>query len=199
MTQEPPISDADLGANMRSSEQPENLFSKVAEYEGVGHPIEGEDVFDWVLSDGRTRLRGLALFDELCWRMAGQGIPLWRATFGTPMLHPQFLGYNYRWWRDRGVTEEYQVRRGVTESQDYRESPIRGVMERGEIVRHRLAHPEAAGAIAAYPLLGTFRDAGATDYFACPLASLNGRFQTATWTTDRLGGFTDANIAAITR
>jgi adenylate cyclase len=190
---------AELGTNMRLSEQSEQLLAKIAEYRGVGHPIESGDLFDWVLNDGRTRLRGPALFDELCWRMIGKGIPLWRATFSTPTLHPQFLGYNFRWWRDRGVTEEYNVRRGITETQDYRESPIRVVMERGEIVRYRLAQPEAADAIAAYPLLGTLRDAGGTDYFACPLTSFNGRFQTTTWTTDRPGGFGDAEIAEIRR
>src|SRR5215470_12957216 len=199
MTEKPSTSRTDLGANMRLSEQSEQLVAKVAEHEGVGHPIEGGDIFEWVLNDGRTRLRGPALFDELCWRMIGQGIPLWRATFSTPTLHPQFLGYNYRWWRDRGITEEYNVRRGVTETQDYRESPIRVVMERGVLVRYRLASPEAADAISTYPLLGTLRDAGATDYFACPLTSFNGRFQTTTWTTDQPGGFGDADIAEIQR
>jgi len=198
-SENPSIPRAELGANMRASEQPESLFNKVAEYKGVGHPIDGGDVFDWILSDGRTRLRGLPLFDELCWRMIGKGIPLWRATFSTPTLHPQFLGYNYRWWRDRGVTEEFHIRRGIMETQDYRESPIRGVMERGEMVRHRLARSEAAEAIAAYPILGTLRDAGGTDYFATPLTSFNGRYQTTTWTTDRTGGFSDEHIAAIRR
>jgi adenylate cyclase len=192
----PPV---DLGANMRVSEQTDQFLARVAEYKGVGRPVEGGDIFDWVLGDGRTTVRGPALFDELCWRMVGQGIPLWRATFGTPTLHPQFLGYTYRWWRDRGITEEYHVRRGITETQDYRESPIRVVMERGEIVRYRLARPEAVDAIASYPLLGNLRDAGATDYLATPLTSFNGRFQTTTWTTDRTGGFTDANIAEIER
>jgi adenylate cyclase len=199
MTEKPPTSRAELGSNMRVSEQADQFLTKVAEYRGLGHPIEGGDIFAWVLGDGRTRLRGPALFDELCWRMIGQGIPLWRATFSTPTLHPQFLGYNYRWWRDRGITEEYHVRRGVIETQDYRESPIRVVMERGVSVRHRVSSPEAADAIATYPLLGTLRDAGATDYFACPLTSFNGRFQTTTWTTDRPGGFGDADIAEIQR
>ncbi|MGH7125625.1 MAG: hypothetical protein ACREFI_14725, partial [Stellaceae bacterium] len=197
MTQQRATTDAELGANMQISEQSEQLLERLAEHKGIGHPVEGGDVFDWVLGDGRTKLRGPALFDELCWRMIGKGVPLWRATFSTPTLHPQFLGYSYRWWRDRGITEEYQVRRGIMETQDYRESPIRVVMERGEIVRHRLARPEAADAMAVYPLLRTLRDAGATDYFACPLTSFNGRFQTTTWTTDQAGGFTDANAAAI--
>ncbi|HKF72807.1 MAG TPA: adenylate/guanylate cyclase domain-containing protein [Stellaceae bacterium] len=194
-----PATGAELGSNMQVSEQSEQLLARVGEHKGIGHPVEGGDVFDWLLSGGRTTLRGPALFDALCWRMMGRGVPLWRATFSTPTLHPQFLGYSYRWWRDRNLTEEYHVRRGITETQDYRESPIRVVMERGELVRHRLAHPEAAEAIALYPVLRTLRDAGATDYFAVPLTSFNRRFQTTTWATDRAGGFSDEQIAAIQR
>src|SRR5579859_6081710 len=96
---------AELGTDTRLSEQSEQLLAKVAEYRGVGHPIEGGDLFDWVLNDGRTRLRGPALFDELCWRMTGKGIPLWRATFSTPTLHPQFLGYNFLLLNDTAATE----------------------------------------------------------------------------------------------
>lgn len=180
-----------------TSEQAEDFLARVAEHEGIGHAVEGGEIFDWVLGEGRTRLRGPALFDELCWRLIGKGVRLWRATFSTPTLHPQFLGYSYRWWRDRNITEEYQVRRGIMETTDYQESPIRIVMERGELVRHHLARPEAADALARYSVLRTLRDAGATDYFACPLTSFNGRFQTTTWTTDQAGGFSDANIAAI--
>ena len=183
-----------------STEDPSGeFFTKVDEYVGAGRPILGGDVFEWVLTHGRTTLRGLALFDELCWRVVGQGLPLWRATFSTPTLHPQFLGYNYRWWRDRGIAEEYQVLRGIDQTPDYRESPIRSVMERGEPVRYRLAQPEAEAAIAAFPMLGRLRDAGATDYFACPLTSFNGRFQTTTWTTDRPSGFEASEIAFIER
>ena len=188
MTQPHATSEPGLGSNMPISEQAEDFLARVAEHKGIGHPVEGGDLFDWVLGDGRTRLRGPALFDELCWRMIGKGVPLWRATFSTPTLHPQFLGYTYRWWRDRNITEEYQVRRGIMETQDYRESPIRVVMERGELVRHRLAQPEAADAIARYSVLRTLRDAGATDYFACPLTSFNGRFQTTTWSSSRSAG-----------
>ncbi|HLJ20926.1 MAG TPA: adenylate/guanylate cyclase domain-containing protein, partial [Stellaceae bacterium] len=197
MTEQRETTDVEPGSDAQVSEQSGQLLARVAEYRGIGRPVEGDDVFAWILGEGRTTLRGPALFDELCWRMIGKGVPLWRTTFSTPTLHPQFLGYSYRWWRDRGITEEYQVRRGIIESQDYRESPIRVVMERGEIVRHRLERPEAADAMAAYSLLRNLRDAGATDYFACPLTSFNGRFQTTTWATDQVGGFTDANIAAI--
>jgi adenylate cyclase len=183
-----------------STEDPSGeFFRKVDEYAGVGRPILGGDVFNWVLTQGRITLRGLALFDELCWRMVGKGVPLWRATFSTPTLHPQFLGYNYRWWRDRGVAEEYRVLRGIDQTLDYRESPIRSVMERGEAVRYRLARPEAKAAIAAFPMLGRLRDAGGTDYFACPLTSFNGRFQTTTWTTDRPSGFEASEIGFIER
>jgi len=45
--------------------------------------------------------------------------------------------------------------------------------------------------------LQSFRRAGATDYFASPLSSFNGRYQVSTWTTDRSGGFKDEQLDAI--
>jgi len=184
-------------SNIPATEDSERFLAKVDEYRSGGKPISGGDIFHWVLTEGRRNLRGLALFDELCWRLVGRGLPLWRAHFSTPTLHPEFLGYSYRWWRDREVVEEYRVRRGIDRTPDYTSSPIRSVMERGEAVRYRLERPEAAEAIATFPLLGALRDAGGTDYYACPLTSFNGRFQTTTWATDRPGGFAAAEIATI--
>ena len=89
MTGDAPMRPSNPGARPHAStdfaapaEDPSGEFlSKVDEYAGVGRPILGGDVFNWVLTQGRITLRGLALFDELCWRMVGKGVPLWRATF----------------------------------------------------------------------------------------------------------------------
>ena len=61
-------------------------------------------------------------------------------------------------------------------------------------MRYRL---DSSASIAGYPLLGTLRTAGATDYVASPLTFFNGRHQAVTWTTDRPGGFTEVHLAAL--
>ncbi len=171
-----------------------DLIQIVGRFSGPGEPIVEGDVQSWLLGEGRRLLKDAEFFDVLCRRLLGAGLPIWRASLSVGTLHPQILGLNFRWWRDRRMTEVRRVGYGVDQTNDYRESPIRSVMELGRTVRYRL---DDSAAIAAYPLLGTLRAAGATDYFACPLTFFNGRHQATTWTTDRPGGFTDSHIAGI--
>jgi adenylate cyclase len=166
----------------------------IALHKGGARPIAGEAVADWLLGDGRQAASTAALFDELCWRLVGSGIPLWRATITLATLHPEVRSYGYRWWRERGVIEEVRVRHWAEKSDDYRDSPIRDLIERGGSVRYRL---EDEASIHPFPLLQSLRRAGATDYFASPLSSFNGRYQVSTWTTDRSGGFKDEQLDAI--
>jgi adenylate cyclase len=171
-----------------------DLIQIVGRFSGPGEPIVEGDVQSWLLGEGRRLAKDTEFFDVLCRRLLGAGLPIWRASLSVGTLHPQILGLNFRWWRDRRMTEVRRVGYGVDQTMDYRESPIRPVMELGRTVRYRLDDEDA---VASYPLLGTLRGAGATDYFACPLTFFNGRHQATTWTTDRPGGFTDSHIAGI--
>jgi adenylate cyclase len=173
----------------------DDLFTLVREYAGEGNPVSGGNLVDWVLTEHSRTTDGLALFDALCWRMVGHGIPLWRANLSIMTLHPQIRGLGFRWWRERGVSEEFRVKHGIERHTDYLESPMRPAIEDGVTVRIRLE--DDAAALERYPLLKTFRDAGGTDYLACPLHVFAGRHRVVTWATDRPGGFTDAHIAAI--
>src|SRR5260221_7422575 len=150
----------------------------------------------WLLGEGRRIKSDSEFFDALCWRLIGSGLPRWRAILSVGTLHPQFFGLNFRWWRDRRMTEVMRVSYGVDKTADYRESPIRSVIDHGATVRFRLDDDDA---IAPYPLLVSLREAGATGYFACPLTFFNGRHQATTWATDRPGGFAEAEIAQLTR
>ncbi len=173
---------------------PNDAIEVIAVHRGHGQPIVGEPVADWLLGEGRQTASTSALFDQLCWRLVGQGVPLWRATISLATLHPEARAYGHRWWRERRLTEEIRVRHEATETQDYRDSPIRALIEHGGWARYRL---EDESAIEGFPLLQGFRRAGATDYFACPLSYFNGRYQVSTWTTDRPGGFTAEQLAMV--
>lgn len=173
----------------------DDLFIFVGEHRGAGRPIEGGDLVEWILGNESRSMQGVELFDALCWRMAGQGIPLWRANLSLNTLHPQIMGLGFRWWRDAGVTQEFRVKHGMEKRAEYLESPMRPAIEQGITVRHRL--DEASPALERYPLLRSFREAGATDYLAFPLHAFVGRHRVVTWATDRAGGFTDAHVAAI--
>jgi adenylate cyclase len=158
----------------------------------LGSPIGGGGVVRWILAEGPQIASDVEFFDELCWRLAGDGVPLWRATLHIGTLHPQIRGSSLRWWRERRLVEEYSILHGLESTREYAESPIREVVERGLPFRRRLD-----GEIVGYPLLGRIAKAGGTDYLALPLNRSDRRFPAVTWTGDRKGGFSEAEIEAL--
>jgi adenylate cyclase len=173
----------------------DDLVTLVRESAGEGRAIVGGNIIDWMIAEGVRTMDGAAFFDGLCWRLVGQGVPLWRTNLSVGTLHPQIMGVGFRWWRDRGVTEEFRVKHGMERRTEYLESPMRRAIEDAVTVRYRLEGDSAA--VEQYPLLKALRAAGATDYLACPMHLTIGRHRVATWATDRPGGFTDAHIATI--
>jgi adenylate cyclase len=170
----------------------EEFFRIEGVYTGLGAPIPDGQVARWLLTDGPQIDSEIELFDELCWRLVGDGVPLWRASLHMGTLHPQIRGVGARWWRERKVIEDYRILHGSEDTDEYRLSPIRRTVERGMPMRRRLDGP-----IVEFPLLERLRRAGATDYFALPLNQTFRRFPAVAWTTDRPGGFSDSDIAKL--
>ncbi len=177
-----------------STADQDDFIQVVGQYDSTGMPVVESDLVAWLLGEGRRIARDVEFFDALCWRLVGAGLPVSRITLSVFTLHPQIVGFNFRWWRNRRVTEVLRVRYGIQQTTDYLESPIRAVIEHGDTVHFRL---DDGDVVATYPLLASLRNAGATGYFACPLTFFNGRHQAMTWTTDRPGGFSDADIVKI--
>jgi len=161
-------------------------------YISLGAPIPGGQVAHWLLREGPRFESFVEMFDELCWRLVGDGLPLRRATLHMGTLHPQARGMGARWMRDEKVIEEYRIVYASAASDEYLRSPIRRTIERGTPFRRRLTQD-----IPEYPLLSKLRNFGATDYFALALNRTFRRFPVVTWATDKPGGFTDAEIAAL--
>ncbi len=177
----------------------DDSFRIEGEFAGRGVPVIETDISRWILTEGRALQREAEFFDELCWRLVGQGVPLWRATLHIGTLHPEIRGLGCRWWRERRVTEEFVIARASNMSKDYLESPIRATIEHGTPARHRLNQ----GAIE-FPLLAQLRAQGATDYVAASLNSyfyrdggVAQRYPVVTWATDRAGGFGEDDLALL--
>jgi adenylate cyclase len=158
----------------------------------LGAPITGGRIDRWILGEGPHIDSYVELFDELCWRVLGGGVPLWRATLYAGTLHPLIRGLGGRWLRDLKVVEEFRILHGSERTEEYLLSPIRPAIERGTPFRRRLLEdtPE-------YPLLTKLRKAGGTDYFALALNRTSRGFPVVTWATDRPSGFSDGDIAAL--
>jgi adenylate cyclase len=170
----------------------EELFRIEGAYTGLGAPIRGGRVDRWLLTESPQVENGIELFDELCWRLLGDDVPLWRATLHVGTLHPQILGIGVRWWRERKIVENYRILHGSEDTDEYRLSPIRQTIERGKPFRQRLDRP-----LPESPLLERIRRAGGTDYLALPLNRTFRRFPVVTWATDRPQGFAAPDVAKL--
>jgi adenylate cyclase len=170
----------------------EEFFRTEGTYTGLGAPIPGGQIDRWILGEGPHIDSDAELFDELCWRLLGDGVPLWRATLHMGTLHPLIRGVGARWLRDLKIIEDFRILHGNEATDEYLRSPIRATIERGTPFRRRLLEdtPE-------YPLLSKLRARGATDYFALALNRTFRLFPAVTLATDRPSGFSDADIAAL--
>src|SRR5229473_2369859 len=170
----------------------EDFFRTEGAYTGLGAPIPGGGIDRWILGEGPHIDSGVELFDELCWRLLGDGVPLWRATLYMGTLHPLIRGVGARWLRELKLIEEFRILHGAEATDEYLQSPIRPTIERGTPFRRSLVEdtPE-------YPLLSKLKKAGVTDYFALALNRTFRRFPVVTWATDRPSGFSDTDIAAL--
>jgi adenylate cyclase len=176
----------------RADTKTSGFFCTEGAYTSLGAPVPGGQVGRWLLREGSHIKSIVEMFDELCWRLVGDGLPLWRATLHMGTLHPLTRSTSTRWLREPKLIEEYRVLQGQEATDEYLRSPIRAPTECGTPFRRHLT-----GDISEYPLLSKLRNFGVTDYFALALNRTYRRFPVVTWATDRPSGFTDAEIAAL--
>ena len=151
-------------------------------------------IAEWLAGPAPRVVSAAEAFDEVSWRMLATGLPLLRVTMHGGTLHPQFLGAALIWWRTTGQTEFRMITHEARELVAY--NPISRVREEGETLRRRL---DAAPETFDFPVLHELAEGGATDYLALPVASAFGGNYAVTFVGDRPGGFTDDEIADMSR
>ena len=153
-----------------------------------------DTIAEWLVGPARQLPTGAAAFDEFSWRTLATGLPLLRVTMHGGTLHPLYLGAALIWWRTTGQTEFRMITHEVRESVAY--NPVSRVREGGETLRRRL---DTAPDTFDFPVLHELMAAGATDYLALPVASAFGGNYAVTFVSDRAGGFTDDEVADMSR
>jgi adenylate cyclase len=164
----------------------------------------------WAVGEGLRGTEAALLFDGLCQRLVGAGVPLWRAFAGMPTLHPQWAGYSYTWWRHLNAIQPAQFERGDEYEQEVLNSPFGHLMRQAEIsagdgdpwlyLRRRLV---GANAQLDFPNLKRHAAAGATDYFAEVVGfgadgdPSHGTGVGYSFATDRPDGFSDDDLVLL--
>jgi adenylate cyclase len=154
-------------------------------------------IAEWLVGPARRIASGVRALDEFAWRMLAAGLPLLRVTLHTSTLHPQYLGATFTWFRTTGQAVLTMVAHELADRIRYEDNPVRRVVLGGETLRRRI---DVADAVLDFPILHDLKAQGATDYLALPLASANlARNYMVTYVTDRSGGFTESEVADLTR
>ena len=150
---------------------------------------------------GRTATE---LLTGLCQRLVEAGVPLLRVSTASDFLHPTVGGLALVWRRDDITTQESHPRRATPEGAEMsRQSPFDHLFD-NRLTRRRWRFDESYRP-GEFPMLDRLKEKGATDYLALVVvagerASLSAaRNLASSWTTDRPGGFTDAELALIER
>jgi hypothetical protein len=147
-------------------------------------------VADWLIDGARSAPEPHQVLAQCAERLVGCGIPLWRVAVFVRTLHPNIPGRAFVW----RTGKEVEVRMAdfeLFESEEFRNSPVAGVYERGVAIRRRLADQDCP---IDFAVLDDLLAEGVTDYLASPLVFTNGAIQVVTFTTRQPGGFTQAQM-----
>src|SRR5215831_8876562 len=152
-------------------------------------------IAEWLIGPALDVATGAEAFDELAWRILAAGIPLARLTLHSGVLHPQFLGTSFTWWRDTGQTVQTFVEHEVRDVVPYQHNPVLRVIDGGETIRRRVDAPDGELDL---PILHDLKAKGCSDYLALPIPGAHGRRYAVTFTTDDVEGFSDQQVTELT-
>ena len=158
---------------------------------------------DWLIDQALGDPDMVELFDGLCHRLAGIGVPIGRARLTWSTLHPVFRAETVLWRRGRPAEREQFIHQ-ETESSAWLRSPMLFMLESNlSVFRRKLTGPEK---LLDFDVLEELTAEGYTDYIIigtplCPRrrADEDWRGILVTWAADRPNGFTDDDLAALQR
>ena len=165
---------------------------------------EIDRLLGWIVAAGLRGAGPAELLETTAEALSGAGLHVQRAFMGFRTLHPLHSGYGFVWRRRGLAIEEEAFRRATAPLPEYLESPIYYILKR-DLASFRV-RLDQRGEVD-FPIFEQFRAEGATEYFArtfafpapgqVPEQATQGVI--FTWTTDRPGGFSGAEIGAMER
>ncbi|MDJ0937729.1 MAG: adenylate/guanylate cyclase domain-containing protein [Kiloniellales bacterium] len=151
-------------------------------------------IVDWLLEERLRSTRPTLIFDQFCRRLVEAGVPLDRATFHSPQLHPQIRTTGIFWHREAGGAQEMQRGHGIEDMPIYKDSPIRWIYEGNPALHVRIEEGEGK---LKFPILEDLRRQGYRDYTIRPLPFSTGRINAIGFSTRNPDGFSETDIELI--
>lgn len=154
-----------------------------------------QTIADWLIDGARSAPTSEAVIAELCDRLLDCGFPIWRVGLFILTLHPQIMGQRFLWTPGQPVDVEDGSFEAF-QSEEFRRSPVRYVIDNRVPLRRKLADDDCP---LDFALTRQLKGQGATDYFVVPLFFADGAVHGANFATQETGGFTDQQIAGLSR
>ncbi len=158
-------------------------------------PAQRTEILDWLVTGTKDQRFIDDIFVELCNRLRDSGISVARGVIAFRIRHPQWLGARILWKAGMSSPEIATYGYGLENSPEYLNSPVNDIQQGAAEVRHRLSGD--ADDDAGYTIYEELRAEGLTDYVAWPIDHTFGKRHVASFSSDRPGGFSDAEIVAL--
>ncbi len=153
---------------------------------------DADATVDWLLKEGRLLATVDDVTHQLGQRLLDAGAPLWRLRLSMRTLHPLVAASTSIWERDEKFIPPVQTSHGVELRSEYIGSPFQAIGNTRSSFRRRL---EAPLSDSEHNVLHEIKARGGTDYFGLPLEFTEGAMAILACSTDRKGGFSDADLS----
>jgi adenylate cyclase len=157
---------------------------------------------DWLIDQALGEPDIVELFDGVCHRLAGIGLPIGRAWLAWSTLHPLFQAESVLWQRGKPA-ELGQFVHQDTATDAWLLSPMKYMLESGvQVFRRRLVGSDQ---LVDFPILKELAERGLTDYLllssdlfaSAAFRDEMRRGMFVSWAADRPSGFTDEELEAL--
>lgn len=170
----------------------------------MSHDALIQPIQDWLIDQSLDDADVIELFDTMCNRMVGVGLPINRARLVWPTLHPLFQAETVIWDEGKPAVLE-QFEHQDQESEAWGRSPLKYVVDRElEVLRRPLSGPNE---LIDFQLLKELKEEGYTDFLllATKLYGKSHRFGKSggsrgilsSWATRKEGGFSNDDLLAL--
>lgn len=149
-----------------------------------------ESVANWLFAEGRRVNDPVKLVEGLAQQLDLAGARIDRLAFMCRTLHPQFMGWNVRWTRQKGA-QRASVEHAMRSSDAFIGSPVQFVQQHQRPYRLRVAAQAEDGE---HSLLPDLRHDGITDYAALPMPFGRELTNVLVAATASPAGFSDADL-----